>query len=232
MKKIYSVILYFIFVSLGFSQTEEVTFGNALRANLKKYNIKSNIAFENYEIVKGQMLFDSLVTNHLKGTTFEDFTVRNIKKGKVKLSSYKKPLFILTYASWCIPNIGEIPALNKLAEKYAKDVQFVVLFWDKKKDVRKVAKKFNHNISVCYSHESYKNDAPIVANLKHTLGFPTSYFIDQNLKVVDIKRASAQIDMKNNSYVKSYAMNYNTFRSGLGSLLVNKNISDEQLTTN
>jgi thiol-disulfide isomerase/thioredoxin len=231
MNKIYSVTFCLIFVTLSFGQTEDVTFGNAMRAHLKKYNIKSNIAYENYDTQRGQVLFDSLVDTHLKGTTFEDYAISNISKGKLRLSSYKKPLFILTYASWCIPTVGEIPALNKLAEKYAEDVQFIILFWDKKKDVRKIAKKFNHNISVCYSHESYKDDAPIVSNLKHTLGFPTSYFLDQNLKVIDIKRGGAQPDMKS-PYVKAYTMNYNAFREGLGSLLVNKNISDEKLTTN
>ncbi len=231
MHKIYSVIFYFIFTAVCFGQAEEVTFGDAMRAHLKKYNFKSNIAYENNDKEQGRILFDSLVQLHLKGTTFEDYEVNNISKGRVRFSSYKKPLFILTYASWCIPSVGEVPALNKLAEKYSKDVQFIILFWDKKKDVRKIAKKFNHNISVCYSHESYKDDAPIVSNLKHTLGFPTSYFLDQNLKVVDIKRGGAQPEMSS-EYVKAYTMNYNVFREGLGSLLVNKNISDEKLTTN
>ena len=97
--------------------------------------------------------------------------------------------------------------------------------------MKKIAKKFNHNIQVSYAHETYKNDATIVANMKHSLGFPTSYFLDENLKVVNIKRGGAQPPNKT-AYVKAYTMNYNTFREGLGSLLIEKNISKEQLTTN
>jgi thiol-disulfide isomerase/thioredoxin len=210
---------------------QDITFSDALKKHLRKYNVKCNVAYANNDAERGQVLFDSLVTNHLKGTSFEDYTFKGLEKDKVKLSSFKKPLFILTYATWCVPTTGEIPALNKLAQKYVNDVQFVILFWDKKRDVKKIAKKFNHNIAVCYAHESYKNDAVIVANLKHCLGFPTSYFLDQNLKVVNIKRGGAQPEL-NTTYVKAYTMNYNAFREGLGSILVDKNISDEKLSTN
>ncbi|MCL9806180.1 TlpA family protein disulfide reductase [Flavobacterium amniphilum] len=233
MKKLYFVItiLFFSISSFGQDDVEAIGFSEALKAHLKKYNVQSDIAYNNNDKQKGQILFDSLVAHHLVGTQFEDYTLKSFEKRKIKLSSFKKPVFILTYASWCIPSKGEIPALNKLAQKYAKDVQFVILFWDKKYQVKKIARKFNHNITVCYAHESYKNDALIVAHLKHTLGFPTSYFLDKDLKVVNIKRGGAQPDKKS-SYVKAYTMNYNTFREGLGSLLIDKNITQEQLTTN
>ncbi|WP_394759145.1 TlpA family protein disulfide reductase [Flavobacterium sp.] len=231
MKSIYTLLISLLFVFSGNSQVDKNSFNYVIRNNIKKYNIESNIAFENKDTEKGQILFDSLVYNHLIGTSFEDYTLKSFEKRKLKLSSFQKPIFILTYASWCIPSKGEIPALNKLAQKYAKDVQFVILFWDKKHDVKKIARKFNHNITVCYANESYKNDESIVSNLKHTLGFPTSYFLDENLKVVNIKRGGAQPDKKS-TYVKAYTMNYNAFRDGLGSLLIEKNISKEQLSTN
>lgn len=231
MKNIYSQLFFLIFVCSAYSQIDTNSFNYVLKSNLKKYNIQCDIAFENRETAKGNMLFDSLVAKHLVGTNFEDYTLKSFEKKKVNLSSFKKPVFILTYASWCVPSKGEIPALNKLAQKYAKEVQFVLLFWDKKRDVKLIAKKFNHNITVCYANESYKNDATIVANLKHPLGFPTSYFLDENLKVVNIKRGGAQPQM-NSTYIKAYTMNYNTFRDGLGALLLEKNINKEQLTTN
>jgi thiol-disulfide isomerase/thioredoxin len=231
MKIFYTLLISFLFIFTANCQEDNNSFNYVIKNKIKKYNLESNLAFENKDSEKGQILFDSLVINHLIGTTFEDYTLKGFEKRKIKLSSFKKPLFILTYASWCIPSKGEIPALNKLAQKYTKDVQFVILFWDKKHSVKKIARKFNHNISVCYANESYKNDASIVANLKHTLGFPTSYFLDENLKVVNIKRGGAQPNNKN-TYVKAYTMNYNNFRDGLGSLLIEKNISKEQLSTN
>lgn len=231
MRKFYLLFTLFAFCFFGYGQESGLSFAGAIKLHLKKYNAQSDLAFENKDWQKGQVLFDSLVSNYLIGTTFEDYTLKSFEKRKIKLSSFKKPVFILTYASWCIPSKGEIPALNKLAQKYSKDVKFVILFWDKKHNVKKISRKFNHNITICYAHETYKNDANVVANLKHTLGFPTSYFLDQDLKVVNIKRGGAQPDNKS-TYVKAYTMNYNAFREGLGSLLIEKNITDEQLTTN
>ncbi len=231
MRNIYITLIILSISFSGFCQGDNDSFAKIIKTHLKKYNIQSDLAFENKDIQKGQILFDSLVSNHLIGTYFEDYSLKSFEKRKIKLSSFNKPVFILTYASWCIPSKGEIPALNKLAQKYAKDVKFVILFWDKKYNVKKIARKFNHNIAVCYAHETYKNDANVVSHLKHTLGFPTSYFLDQNLRVVNIKRGGAQPETKS-TYVKAYTMNYNAFREGLGSLLIEKNISTEQLTTN
>lgn len=231
MRKLYAILIGFLFIFSGNSQENKGDFAIAIKTHIKKYNKECDLAYANKDTEKAQILFDSLVINHLIGTTFEDYTLKSFGKKRLKLSSFHKPIFILTYASWCIPTQGEIPALNKLAQKYSKDVQFVILFWDKKVDVKKIALKFNHNISVCYANESYKNDANIVSNLKHTLGFPTSYFLDENLKVINIKRGGAQPD-SNSTYVKAYALNYNSFREGLSSLLLEKGVSVEQLTTN
>lgn len=231
MKHFYSLIFMLFLSYSGFSQEYGNEFSKVIKEHLPRYNKQCDSVFAKKDYEKGQVLFDSLVRNYLVGTQFEDYTLKSFEKKKLKLSSFKKPVFILTYASWCIPSKGEIPALNKLAQKYSKDVKFVILFWDKKHQVKKISRKFNHNISVCYANESYKNDAKIVAQLKHTLGFPTSYFLDQNLKVVNIKRGGAQPE-NNSSYVKAYTMNYNTFREGLGCILLDKNIKEEQLSTN
>ncbi len=232
MKTIVTYIgILFFFSSLGYSQNVEGSFPNAIKAHLSKYNAKIDLAIAKKENEKAQILFDSLVANYLIGTQFVDYTFKSFEKKKLKLSKFKKPIFILTYASWCVPSKGEFQALNKLAQKYSKEVKFVMLFWDKKHNIKKIASKFNHNITVCYAHESYKNDAPVVSHLKHTLGFPTSYFLDENLRVVNIKRGGAYPEHKS-SFVQAFTMNYNAFREGLSSLLIDKNIKDEQLTTN
>ena len=229
MRTILTILLTLFISTFGFSQENENSFSFALKSHLKKYNPKVNEVYERNDMERAQIMFDSLVSNHLVGTQFEDYTLKSFEKKKLKLSSFDKPIFILTYASWCVPSKGEFQALNKLAQKYSKDVKFVLLFWDKKYNIKKIAKKFNHNISVCYANESYKNDALIVAHLKHTLGFPTSYFLDQDLKVVSIKRGGVQLQ-NNSSYINAFTLNYNNFKDGLSSILINKNLKQEQLT--
>ena len=83
MKKLYLVLTYLLFTIPSFCQDADLNFSEALRVHLKKYNIKSDIAFNNKDIQKGQILFDSLVSHHLVGTQFEDYTLKSFEKRKV-----------------------------------------------------------------------------------------------------------------------------------------------------
>ena len=225
------ILLFSLIVSLSFeanAQQETVTFSDAIKTHIRKYNIQSDIAYENSDIAKGQALFDSLVQNYLVGSRFNDFSLKSVGSKKIKLSKINKPVFMITYASWCIMNKGEIAALNKLSRKYDKDVHFIVLFWDKKSEAKKIGRRFNSNIDVCYANESYRNDAQVVATLKHTLGFPTSYFLNRNLDVVDIKRGGIQAVPKM-PFRESLALNYDLFNSRISEFLLKKDLVKEQL---
>ena len=231
MRKLYALLL-FLYYSVGQAQDQMVSiafFPDALRAHLGKYNVKVNKAYEEKDIERAQSLFDSLINNHIKGTKFENYTLKTIERKKIKLNSFGKPVFLLTYASWCVPSKGEFQALSKLAQKYSKEVKFVILFWDKRRNIKDIAKKFNHNISVCYAHDSYQDDAPIIAHLKHSFGLPTSYFLDQDLKIVSIKRGGAH-PQPNSSYVNAFTMNYNTYRDGLSSILLDKSLKQDHIS--
>jgi len=221
-------LLTFIVAHLSFGQEQTVAFSQAIKSNIKQYNNKTDIEFEKGNIERGNALFDSLVQNHLVGSRFDDFSFKCVNSRKVKLSKLKKPVFIITYASWCVMNKGEIPALNKLARKYDDDIQFIVVFWDLKSDIKKVARQFNNHIKVCYANESYKNDAAVVATLKHTLGFPTSYFLNSDLEVIDIKRGGIPIPSRTN-FKKAIEMNYALFNERLVSFLHKKELVKEQL---
>jgi hypothetical protein len=102
------------------------------------------------------------------------------------------------------------------------------LFWDKKSEAKKIGRKFNSNIDVCYANESYRNDAKVVATLKHTLGFPTSYFLNGNLEVVDIKRGGVQTEPRT-PFRQAMALNYDLFNSRLSEFLLKKDLVKEQL---
>ncbi len=212
----------YIFASHGtYSQEKVVTYSEAIKNNIKKYNSKSDKEFEKGDIERGNALFDSLVQNHLVGSKFDDYSFKSINSRKVKLSKIKKPVFIITYASWCVINKGEIPALNKLARKYKNDTQFIVVFWDVKSDAKRAARQFNNQIKVCYANEAYKNDESVVATLKHPLGFPTSYFLNTNLEVIDIKRGGVPIPPRT-SFKKAFDTNFEVFDKRLIGF-INKN---------
>lgn len=210
------------------AQDKVVYFSEAIKSNIKKYNKDSDKAFENGDIEAGQALFDSLVQHKLVGSKFDDYSFKSVNSRKVKLSKIKKPVFIITYSSWCVIGKGEIQALNKLARKYDKEVQFIAVFWDTKNDTRKVSRKFNNKIKVCYANESYRNDARIVATLKHTLGFPTSYYLNSSLEVVDIKRGGIQLPPRTSGKV-AFEMNYRLFNERLDIFLDKQHEISSQL---
>ncbi|MDD2986644.1 redoxin domain-containing protein [Flavobacterium sp.] len=211
MKNLLVILFFFTPFYTFFAQDGERLFSDAVRSNFSKFKQQSNKAYKAGDFDRGQFLFDSLVQNQLVGSKFNDFTLKRVSNRKLKMSKVKKPIFLVTYAAWCVPGKGEILALNKLAKEYSKEVEFVVIVWGKKQEVKKFSKKFSGQIEICYAHKNYKNDNEIVENMKETLGFPTCYMIDSHLQVVNIKRGAASVPLKTPTK-KALEMNYTVFK--------------------
>lgn len=231
MKKSLLILIFIFSFSETYSQDAIVYFSDAIKANIKTYNKASNRAFDKKDFIEGQRLFDSLVQNKLLGTQFDDFSIKSYHSKHVKLSKIKKPVFIITYASWCVLSKGEIPALNKLAKEHRNDIEFIVLFWDKKSKIKKIAHQFSNDIKVCYADETYDNDSRIVSTLKHTLGFPTSFFIDENKKVISIKRISNQLKPRT-AFSVALSVSYENFSKNINESLLNKTAVQSSLVNN
>ncbi|OYQ38032.1 hypothetical protein CHU92_06945 [Flavobacterium cyanobacteriorum] len=231
MKRILLIILLTLTTLSLYSQSDTLIFSEAIKIGFRKYKKESDRATRRGDDERAKFLFDSLVKNRLAGTTFDDFILKKANGAKLKLSSVKKPIMLITYSSWCITSTGEIPALNKLAQKYGKEVQFIVLLWDKRHNISKLKRQFNRHITICYANESYKNDAPIVSALKHKLGIPATFFIDENMRVVDIRRCGMKKCLKKALYDEAYALNFNSYLEGLGTILLNKELKKEMLAT-
>ena len=199
------------------SQTRNNLFSEAIATHLTKYNKKINKAYEAKDYERAEFMFDSLVKHHLRGTYLDNFKVDCLAKSIDCFDDYKKPMFLVTYASWCVPTEGEIPAINELAKKYKKDIDFVVLFWDKKTNVRKSSKKYNKYVDILYVDELENSNDNIVKKMKHSLGFPTSFYLGSDKKIIDIKRTV--FHPLHISYSESYNLNYNTISQGLSLLL-------------
>jgi len=223
------LILFFNLTHLT-GQVDNPLFTDAVKKNFNYFKAQSNQAYHYGDFKRGQFLFDSLVQNQLIGSKFNDFTLKKVSNKKLKFSKIKKPIFLVTYAAWCVPTKGEIPALNKLAKEYEKDFEFIVIIWGKKKEAAKFAKKLSNKIEVCYAHKNYRNDNEIVHNLKETLGFPTSYLIDEQLQVIDIKRGSRTISFKT-PLKKAIEDNYLMFSEKLKILNINVPKTESSLIT-
>jgi len=231
MRKFLLTVFFILLASFSYSQDTINYFSDAVRNNIASYTKSSNRAYEKSNITEGKNLFDSLVKNKLVGTKFDNFNIKVYKSKNVKLNRINKPIFIITYASWCVITKGEIPALNILAKEHRNDMQIIVIFWDRKSDIKNIAYKFSDDIKVCYANENYSNDSHLIASIKHTLGFPTSLFIDENKNVVSIKHFKNTIKLKT-PIKEAIITSYNYFSKDINESLVNSVANNKKFTAN
>ncbi|TYA65932.1 TlpA family protein disulfide reductase [Seonamhaeicola marinus] len=119
-------------------------------------------------------IIDSYIGDH----KFKDFA--NIVFNTSKL---QKPLFIEVTSSTCPPCKSQIPALNKIVEKYKDSVDFVLLFGDNTQKVKQLSSMYNDEIELIPNRGSYKQPLNF-SGFKHGMGYPSKYYIDVNKKIV------------------------------------------------
>lgn len=188
-RKLLLILTLLVLHPSSYSQEDnKVLFSQALSAHFPKYDQSAKIAYQYRDYDRAKFLFDSLVQFGLKGSYMDNFWFNSLKNKPVNLYDLEKPVYLITYASWCITTKGEIPALNQLAEKYSDRIDFVILFWDSKKTTKKAAKAYNKHIRVVYVDELDNKDAFVVSRLKHSLGLPTTFLLNKDKQVLDIRR--------------------------------------------
>lgn len=217
LKYLLLILTFLCFVPTN-AQQEQVSFSKALSSHLPKYKKHADKAYRTRNVERADFLFDSLVNHCLKGSYLDNFKVRDLKKKPVYLDEFSKPVYLTTYASWITPTEGEIPALNKLAEKYHGQVNFVMLFWDNHNMTKELAKKYNRHITVLYVDELQNNSPYVVKMMKHSLGFPTSFLLNKDKKILDIRRkVSHPFGIE---FEKSFDLNYDSFSKAVSLLLI------------
>lgn len=218
----------FIFLAVSaYSQVEmeqNTLFSEAIRLNIKKYTRNSQTAYAYQDFERAEFLYDSLINNVVKGSYLDNFQVKKLSGRKIELYRFKKPILLITYSSWCVPAEGEIPALNRVANKYYKDIDFVVLFWDTRINAKKSARKFSRKINLIYVDEMENTNNYIVGKMKHSLGLPTSFVIDKNKRILAVRRGATQFYSQN--IQDSPESIYNYFLKGI-SLLTHLNEEDK-----
>ena len=201
-----------------FSQKTEADplFSKAIGENIRKYRVESRKAYRTRDEERAQFLFDSLVNNVVNGTLLDNFKVRKFSGRKTTLHKFKKPIYLISYASWCVPNAGEIPAFNDIAKKYFKEIDFVVLFWGSKRKIRKFKRKYNKRVHILYVDEKENKNGFAIKIMKHSVGFPTSFFISSKKNILDVRRNHT--DKYDKEYTSSYNANYQSYMSGVSLL--------------
>lgn len=219
MKKL--VLVLFFISPIVFSQQDSqdrIFFSQALAENLSDYNKKADRAYRFGDYEKGKELFREFTNTKLEGTYMDNVSFKNLKRKELRLYQFENPVFLITYASWCIPGKGEIPALNDLAEQYSGKIDFVVLFWDRREKARELAEQFGSHISLVYVDETENQGAYSVKLLKHSLGLPTCFLLSEEKEIMEIRRSvfpSLQTDSE-----QAYRQNFIALETAINKNLV------------
>ncbi len=211
---------------LSYSQTsiKDSLFSKAIHAHINTYKLAADNAYLNNNDNIGETLFNQFVDQNLVNTYLDNFKAKNTNGALISINNYfKKPVILITYASWCIRNDFEITSLNKLAKAHKSDIDFVVVFWDNKNTTRKKSKAFNKYVNVLYIDERENQFSSEIKNMKHALGLSLIYYIDRNDKIISIKKNNSSVFKTNNSLNSGYVKNNNEFVNGLNTLLINDN---------
>ncbi len=93
MRKFYSLVFIFAFVSFGFCQDNDtiVKFTSAIRVNLSKFKNHQQIALDHKEPEKAKILFDSLVHQQVIGSYFDFFLFEKYMAEESDLKDSKNP---------------------------------------------------------------------------------------------------------------------------------------------
>ena len=150
-RKLLYIILLISFSALSQNIEPRNLFSRVIGENIKSYTTNSKQAYQNNNIERADFLFDSLIHNVVNGSYMDNFKVRKLSGGRTELNDFKKPIFLMTYATWCTPGAGEIPALNDIAKKYHKEIDFVILFWNSKDKVKKASSEYSRYVSIIYA---------------------------------------------------------------------------------
>jgi DsbE subfamily thiol:disulfide oxidoreductase len=106
-----------------------------------------------------------------------DFTLPDLERGKVSLKDFRGRLLLLNFwASWCVPCREEMPAMERLYQKY-RDHGFVILGVNVK-DEKKSAISFVKELKITFPIAFDPNGE--VGLIYGAWGLPATYLIDAN----------------------------------------------------
>lgn len=193
----FKCILFLVFYTqLLYTQDDNNTnkrvyFSEQIASYISEYIYKIEKAEATEDYVKVAKLYNEFIEQKLIGSYLDHFNVDCFDPKKNNLGDFKKPLVLLTYASWCGPLERELGIFNKSVEKYHESIDFLVLIWDSRKQARKLSKRFHRNSQILYVNELRNRDAYTIRMLKHALSVPTIIITNSSKKIKDILKLTA-----------------------------------------
>ncbi len=112
-----------------------------------------------------------------------DFALRDLDKEIVRLSVFRgKPIVLNFFASWCVPCLAELPLIQD-AHLKAEEAGYVVL-GVAVQDSRRALRSLSESMGLTFPMVLDGDNSVGIAY--HVVGPPTTFFIDENGKVVSV----------------------------------------------
>jgi len=188
---------------MGQIEQHKTYFSEVIGQNIRKYRYESRRAIKDRDDERLQFLFDSLVDHVVTDSYLDNFKVRKFSGRRIALDRFEKPMYLITYADWCTPGVGELPALNDIVDKNHSEIDFVILFWGPRRAVRKIKQRLHRKITVLFVNEKENDHSFIIRRMKHSLGFPTTFLLSDDQRIIDVSR------MLSHHYDLDYSASYN-----------------------
>ncbi len=170
---------------------EKAYFSEQVAVVRSEYASKVKMALTKGRAERARLHYKNFIKKELEGTYMDNFDVSCLNTNKCCINDYSKPMILITYASWCVPGKGEIPAINHLADKKKEEIDIVVLFWDDRRSARKAAKDLNNDVHVVYVDELKNRYVHTIRMLKHSIGFPKVFSIGSDKRILHIRNTKA-----------------------------------------
>lgn len=208
MKNLFTIVLLGCVLSV-FAQEQKVYFDDAISEHLKTYNKQCNIAIENDNADYVEVLFDSLNNSYLKGTHLSELRLKKISGGYLETEKVNLPMLLISKKSCFFTHREEIKAINEMANQYKGKVEFIVLYWDKKRLAKKATKGYNKNVNLVFVNERDNKLNITLSSLKNSFGVPASFYITQNKQLSNIDRKFYLKNLKRLTKKEFYDTTYN-----------------------
>jgi thiol-disulfide isomerase/thioredoxin len=181
------ILLTFIFVnqvSYSQSRSEKIRFADK-EPLIVRYRLLSKKAWDNNN-EKLAYTYDDSIANCITHSYIDNYKFETMDNRIYDVGKTKKPIFLTVSATWCLPCRAEIPALNKIVDEYANRVDFLVLFWDEKKELDSLSKQYNPKIYLIPSKtKSVDSEHTIdIAGFRNITGYPTMFFVSENKQIM------------------------------------------------
>lgn len=135
---------------------------------------------------------EDLINNCLIGSYLLNYDFVTIDGKTISTDKVKKPIVLIAASTRCAPCWGDIPALNKMVEKYVDKVEFLMFFWDDLDGIQRMQKKLDPRIKLIPPTKKFDNKAYTESyGFFHKLDYPTTYLINKDKKFVSIRRGAA-----------------------------------------